>query len=420
MLIDIRLSELQSNTSNSIPLTLIIGISFCYYLFQFLPYNIVIIGGGTNLFGALNFKLFNLQNEDTANEQMEELFVQVNLVSASSSSNVAGQANLYNTNPLGYPNSENTLNYVYNEGQLSGRDLSISEDNTHSVASPEMNNLATASSNAWDAYLVESNHIGSIGNVMYTIFILWLIIAVLILLLAMVGAIVITIKPNYSINSDRSHSNYNIIGSALIYGGVGNKYLYNIHSRRMFSTTSTLSYPNNSDNEAESGSSDEERPRDSDLESDQSNDSGIETNKPDAVGDLVRNIDRLEGNNGNLRWSRSADSYVPKGNELPSESDEDSSESEGSSAPGSDSVAESSMKRKHESEEEETVRFATKKTKLDKTETGAPTDDTKGSEEGPKDAGNNPTSETVPSPIDHVLEKQASEMPSFFDQDGGD
>jgi NADH-ubiquinone oxidoreductase chain 6 len=148
MLIDIRLSELQSNTSNSIPLTLIIGISFCYYLFQFLPYNIVIIGGGTNLFGALNFKLFNLQNEDTANEQMEELFVQVNLVSASSSSNVAGQANLYNTNPLGYPNSENTLNYVYNEGQLSGRDLSISEDNTHSVASPEMNNLATASSNA--------------------------------------------------------------------------------------------------------------------------------------------------------------------------------------------------------------------------------------------------------------------------------
>lgn len=78
------------------------------------------------------------------------------------------------------------------------------------------------------------------------------------------------------------------------------------------------------------------------------------------------------------------------------------------------------MKRKHESEEEETVRFATKKTKLDKTETGAPTDDTKGSEEGPKDAGNNPTSETVPSPIDYVLEKQASEMPSFFDQDGGD
>jgi len=36
---------------------------------------------------------------------------------------------------------------------------------------------------------------------MYTIFILWLIIAVLILLLAMVGSIVITIKPDSSISN---------------------------------------------------------------------------------------------------------------------------------------------------------------------------------------------------------------------------
>lgn len=41
MLINIRTSELQSNTSNSIPLTIIIGIIISYFLFQVLPYDIV-------------------------------------------------------------------------------------------------------------------------------------------------------------------------------------------------------------------------------------------------------------------------------------------------------------------------------------------------------------------------------------------
>jgi len=137
MLIDIRLSELQSNTSNSIPLTLIIGIFFCYYLFQFLPYNIAISQGGTNRFGALNFKLFNLLNEKvTVTEQAKELSEQSNFLRKSSSSNVilvASQANLFNTISL--------RNY-----QPSGLDLSISKYITHSVASPKNNNLATASS----------------------------------------------------------------------------------------------------------------------------------------------------------------------------------------------------------------------------------------------------------------------------------
>jgi NADH-ubiquinone oxidoreductase chain 6 len=41
MLINIRTSELQSNTINSIPLTIIIGIIISYFLFQVLPYDIV-------------------------------------------------------------------------------------------------------------------------------------------------------------------------------------------------------------------------------------------------------------------------------------------------------------------------------------------------------------------------------------------
>jgi NADH-ubiquinone oxidoreductase chain 6 len=50
------------------------------------------------------------------------------------------------------------------------------------------------SSKVWDSNLSETGHITSIGNIMYTSYSLWLIITSIILLLAMVGAIVITIK----------------------------------------------------------------------------------------------------------------------------------------------------------------------------------------------------------------------------------
>jgi NADH-ubiquinone oxidoreductase chain 6 len=41
MLINVRISELLSNTNNSIPLTVIIAISFIYPVYQILPYSIV-------------------------------------------------------------------------------------------------------------------------------------------------------------------------------------------------------------------------------------------------------------------------------------------------------------------------------------------------------------------------------------------
>jgi NADH-ubiquinone oxidoreductase chain 6 len=49
-------------------------------------------------------------------------------------------------------------------------------------------------SHVWDGNLSETSHITSIGNIMYTSYSIWLIITSIILLLAMVGAIVITIK----------------------------------------------------------------------------------------------------------------------------------------------------------------------------------------------------------------------------------
>jgi NADH-ubiquinone oxidoreductase chain 6 len=55
-------------------------------------------------------------------------------------------------------------------------------------------NIMFVTSNNWDGNLTETNHAASVGLVIYTVFNMWLLIASIILLLAMVGAIVITIK----------------------------------------------------------------------------------------------------------------------------------------------------------------------------------------------------------------------------------
>ena len=55
-------------------------------------------------------------------------------------------------------------------------------------------NLEYVTSKNWDGNLVDNTDIISIGNIMYTSYSIWLLITSIILLLAMVGAIVITIK----------------------------------------------------------------------------------------------------------------------------------------------------------------------------------------------------------------------------------
>ena len=54
--------------------------------------------------------------------------------------------------------------------------------------------LANVTSVSWDGYLAETSHITSIGNILYGNYSIWLIITSVILLLAMVGCIVITLK----------------------------------------------------------------------------------------------------------------------------------------------------------------------------------------------------------------------------------
>ena len=63
MLINIRISELQSNTSNSIPLAITIAISLNYPLFQLLPYNIAIFNNYSNLNNVLYYISLNQDNK---------------------------------------------------------------------------------------------------------------------------------------------------------------------------------------------------------------------------------------------------------------------------------------------------------------------------------------------------------------------
>lgn len=71
--------------------------------------------------------------------------------------------------------------------------ISLNQNNKK-VDFTSSNDIFFVTSKIWDGNLIENSHITSIGNIMYTNYNMWLIIASLILLLAMVGAIVITIK----------------------------------------------------------------------------------------------------------------------------------------------------------------------------------------------------------------------------------
>ena len=63
-----------------------------------------------------------------------------------------------------------------------------------STQSTQQDKIYYVTGTSWDGNLVEFSHITSIGNIMYTNYNVWLILASFILLVAMVGAIVITMK----------------------------------------------------------------------------------------------------------------------------------------------------------------------------------------------------------------------------------
>lgn len=128
MLINVRISELVVENTNSIPLILIITVLFSYCLQQLLPmYNIKTL---------IDDYLYN-----------------------------ATQSN--------------------NTGNLNSYISSYLMDNS---------DVSYVTSKIWDNNLAESTHISSIGNVMYTNYSIWIVLTSIILLLAMVGSIIITLK----------------------------------------------------------------------------------------------------------------------------------------------------------------------------------------------------------------------------------
>lgn len=133
MLINVRISELITDTNNSIPLALIIGILFNITLYKLLPSNVI---AGSNILAYNIFYNFSKPVNSLSN--------------------------------MSYPNGN--ISYLHN------------------------NDLSFVTSQIWDGALAESSHITSIGNVIYTAYPIWLILTSIILLLAMVGAIIITIK----------------------------------------------------------------------------------------------------------------------------------------------------------------------------------------------------------------------------------
>ncbi len=126
MLINVRISELLSETRNSIPLVLIVALSFSAPITQILPYNL---------------SLFN---------------------------------------------NEINIAYIFNYSSYLG-----------GLGAVKNNKISFVTANTWDANIIETGHITSLGNIMYTNYSIWLILTSIILLLAMVGAIVITVKQKY-------------------------------------------------------------------------------------------------------------------------------------------------------------------------------------------------------------------------------
>jgi len=135
MLINVRISELLSKTRNSIPLAILIIISFNYPVYQILPYNIT------------SFNDYIVDSNITLNETW-------------------------------YNNHGNFFNKLF---KLTNTKLDNGE-------------IPFVTSKIWDGNLAETSHITNIGNIMYSSYSIWLILTSIILLLAMVGAIVITIK----------------------------------------------------------------------------------------------------------------------------------------------------------------------------------------------------------------------------------
>ena len=138
MLINVRISELVTDNNNSLPMAIMIGILFSVTLYKLYP---------SEFISYLNSNYISLIQQGDIE----------NLANSTSLSEITSY--------------------------LSNKDIFY------------VDYLV------WDGLIAEVSHITSIGNVIYTVYPIWLILTSIILLLAMVGAIVINI-PNQNKESN--------------------------------------------------------------------------------------------------------------------------------------------------------------------------------------------------------------------------
>lgn len=140
MLINVRVSELLTEGVNSVPLAIIVVLSFNLNVGNVLPYSLHISDAFSNYFIYINKTIVNLFS--------------------------------------------------------SGLDTMM---NKLALLRTAVIEAANVNSKTWDGSLVENNHITTIGNILYSNLFILLIIVSLVLLLAMVGTIVITLKRDTSL-----------------------------------------------------------------------------------------------------------------------------------------------------------------------------------------------------------------------------
>ena len=141
MLINVRISEIVSSTSNSIPLGILVGTILYTIISKAYPH-------------SLNFAKEIPLSKDYI------IF------------------------------SDKTQEIFNNFSQYIGEILSINTTK-HNEGSLDCENVI---SQTWDGAIANFSHINVIGNVIYTSYSMWLLLTSIVLLLAMVGTIVITVK----------------------------------------------------------------------------------------------------------------------------------------------------------------------------------------------------------------------------------
>ena len=139
MLINIRVSELSTENNNSILLAIFTLLCFSFFTFNMLPFN-------NYIYGIVDLNIFPYL---------------VNVFAEITSTNIEIKAE---------DAKQSTVNLI------STKQTALS----HAVA--------------WDTMLISTSHIILIGNILYTNYLSLFIILSLILILAMVGAIIITVK----------------------------------------------------------------------------------------------------------------------------------------------------------------------------------------------------------------------------------